>query len=135
MKSIAVIAGIVRNEAQQILVAFRPAHLPQGNLWEFPGGKIEPGELPMQALVREFKEEVGIHISSAQAWLSSRHCYADKIILLQVWQVLHYSGQPQGLEGQVIRWVTAQQLQDLTFPAANLPILQALQNTNFECKF
>ncbi|MDM8544866.1 Nudix family hydrolase [Candidatus Venteria ishoeyi] len=122
-----VVAGVVYNPQQQILLARRHHHQEQGGLWEFPGGKRETGEAPFSALQREFQEEIGIHIKQARPLIRIFHDYPEKSILLDVWQVEAWKGTAQGLEAQEIKWVAPTQLHYFNFPAANQPILRAIE--------
>ncbi len=117
-------AVIVRDDGQ-ILIAERPAHLHQGGLWEFPGGKLEPGESARQALQRELREEIGIEVGSARPLIRVPFDYGDRRVLLDVWRVDAFSGRAHGCEGQPIRWVLPDELAAFTFPAANRPIVTA----------
>lgn len=121
-----VAVGVVINREDKVLVALRAAHRHQGGLWEFPGGKVEPGESIQAALTRELWEEFGIHITHARPLLRIPHTYPDRRVLLEVWRVTHYTGEPCGREGQAWRWMTPAELSTLSFPAANLPIVTAL---------
>ncbi len=126
------VAVILRENAseREVLIAKRPLHVHQGGLWEFPGGKVEAGEDCPQALARELFEELGIEVALHQQGairplIQVRHDYGDKHVLLDVWEVLHFSGEPRGKEGQEIRWVSASRLADYDFPLANRPIVSA----------
>jgi len=99
----------------------------QGGLWEFPGGKLEQGESPGQALERELLEELGIKVGAARQLIQVRHDYPDKSVLLDVWRVEDFAGIPMGREGQPLEWVALNDLGEFAFPAANIPIIQALQ--------
>jgi len=123
----AVIEGDVDRRQHQILLARRPDHLHQGGKWEFPGGKVEPGESVLPALQRELKEELNLEVTRAEPLIKISHDYPDKKVLLDVWKVTQFHGPPQGLEGQEIRWVCKSQLGDYEFPAANVPIVTAAQ--------
>lgn len=123
-----VAAAVILADDQRILIARRPDHLHQGGLWEFPGGKVERGETVADALHRELREELAIRVQSAAPFLKVQHDYADKAILLDVWWVRAFSGQPQGNEGQLLQWATVTELADYPFPAANQPIIDALQS-------
>lgn len=125
MKRIHVMAGVIRDQNGQILLARRPDHAHQGGLWEFPGGKREPDESRQQALDRELREELGIEVRSARPLIDIRHDYPDKSIRLDVWQVDAFAGEPHGAEGQPVRWVTESELSSYAFPKANEPILKA----------
>ena len=118
------------DHSNQILISRRPDHLHQGGLWEFPGGKVETDELPEQALCRELREELGIQVTQAQPYLQVSHDYSDKQVLLDIWQVNGFSGQPRGMEGQDCRWVALSELlgsdSGYAFPAANQAILNKL---------
>lgn len=122
-----VVAGIICNAQQEILVALRPKHALQGNLWEFPGGKIEPSETPLLALRRELEEEIGIQLLEAHFFAQTTHEYPERLVNLEVWWVDSFTGKPHGREGQEIRWLRLATLLTLDFPAANLPIIQAIQ--------
>jgi len=97
-----------------------------GGLWEFPGGKLEAQETTLEALRREFNEELGVTVSSALPLIRIHHDYPDKRVLLDVWRVTDWSGRPVGREGQRVEWVTPHVLHQLNFPDANRPIIQAI---------
>lgn len=126
-KKIHVAVGVIKNAANNILIAKRSAHQHQGDLWEFPGGKVEAGESVFEALAREFREEVNITIHSAEPLLTVSHDYGDKQVLLDIWQSRDFSGDAQGNEDQPIRWVAIDQLDTYTFPEANKAIIEKLQ--------
>jgi 8-oxo-dGTP diphosphatase len=124
---IQVAVGVILNPAGEVLVSLRPRHVDQGNLWEFPGGKVEPGEDVQQALAREIEEEVGLRIERARPLIRLRHDYPAKSVLLDVWRVTAYSGQVYGREGQRLAWLAPQALNPADFPAANSPIITAVR--------
>ena len=125
MKRVHVAAAVIRGQDGRILLAKRPDHLHQGGLWEFPGGKVESGESVRAALARELKEELGIELQSARPLIKVRHDYPDKQVLLDVWEVSSFSGEPHGAEGQSLSWAAPRELGSYQFPAANLPIVSA----------
>ena len=127
MDIVHVVAGVVVNDDQEILLARRPAHAHQGGLWEFPGGKVEHNETPLLALCRELHEEVGIDVVRARPFIQVEHSYPDKRVLLDVHRVLAYGGRAHGREGQPIRWVNRADISGYEFPAANLPIVTAVR--------
>ncbi len=125
LKRVHVAAAVIRRADGQILLAKRADQQHQGGLWEFPGGKVEAGESVIAALHRELQEELGIGVSAARPLIKVRHDYADKQVLLDVWEVSGFSGEPHGAEGQPLAWVSPRQLPEYEFPAANQPIVQA----------
>jgi 8-oxo-dGTP diphosphatase len=125
MKFIHVAAAVIVNRAGEVLLALRPKEKHQGGLWEFPGGKVEPGEEVLAALQRELQEELGIAVSQARPLIRVQHRYPDKAVLLDVWRVEGFEGAPHGCEGQPIEWVAPEALPLRPFPAANLPIVTA----------
>ena len=112
--------------AERVLVAQRPpgTHLAGG--WEFPGGKLEPGEERSAGLARELHEELGITIGTPRPLIRVRHAYPSREILLDVWVVRHYHGEPQGLDGQPLRWCTLKELTTVDLLPADGPIVRAL---------
>ena len=126
-KRVHVVAAVIRNAQQEILLALRPSDKHMGGLWEFPGGKCEAGESPQQALARELQEELGIVIDNPQPLIQVRHNYPDLHVLLDVYEVLSFTGQAYGAEGQEVRWVAPSALTDYQFPAANRTIVTAAQ--------
>lgn len=120
-----VVAGIIRDPAGRVLVSCRPRLKVGGGLWEFPGGKVHPGESEETALRRELDEELGIRVGRCQRL---PHFRADPppSITLSFWQVQEYQGVPYGREGQEVRWCPVDDLRGLPFLAADLPILPRL---------
>lgn len=120
-----VAVGVIKNQAGEILIAKRHKKAHQGDLWEFPGGKVEVGENIQQALSRELKEELNINVQQASPLIKINHQYSDLSVCLDVWLVDDFSGEVKACEGQPIRWTSIKSLQDYDFPAANLPIISA----------
>lgn len=126
-RAIHVAVGIITDAAGAILIARRPDHAHQGGLWEFPGGKVEADETVERALARELREELGITVQAAEPLLQVRHGYPDKDVLLDVWRVTAYRGEPRGREQQPLAWVSPARLADFAFPAADEPIIVKLK--------
>jgi 8-oxo-dGTP diphosphatase len=122
-----VVAGVVRDVAGRVLIAQRPEDKPFAGLWEFPGGKLEPGEAPEAALARELAEEVGIEVLDAVPFMQVPHTYPERRVLLDVWCVRAHAGTAHGREGQAIAWVEPADLPAHAFPAANRGIVAALR--------
>ncbi|MCB1649059.1 MAG: Nudix family hydrolase [Pseudomonadales bacterium] len=127
MKTVHVAVGAITDSCGRVLVALRPQNVHQGGLWEFPGGKCEPGESIDEALRRELQEELGIRVSEHAPLCCIRHDYPDKRVLLEVRRVLAFTGEAQGREGQPLRWADIMSLDPAQFPAANAAIIQRLQ--------
>lgn len=125
MKRVHVAAAVIRDGSGKILIARRADTQHQGGLWEFPGGKVEADESVQTALARELQEELGIVVGAARPLIKVRHDYPDKQVLLDVWEVSGFTGEPHGAEGQPLAWVSARALTDYEFPAANQPIVAA----------
>lgn len=128
---IVVAAGAVRDVSGRVVITRRADHLHQGGLWEFPGGKQKPGEPIYTALVRELQEELGIRVENARPLIRIPYHYPDRSVVLDVWNVIQFHGEPKGMEGQPIRWVWPRELGSFHFPAANLPIIKALLLPDF----
>ena len=122
-----VAAAAIMDARGRVLITHRPAHVHQGGLWEFPGGKVEAGESVFEALARELNEELGIDVQQARPLIRVSHNYPDKSVLLDVWRVDAYSGEAHGREGQAFKWVAPTQLSEYDFPAANIPIVNAVR--------
>lgn len=126
-KLVHVAVGVVKNNLHQVLISLRHRDVHQGGLWEFPGGKVDPGEDVQVALCREFKEELGINPTRFFPFKKILHQYSDKKVLLDVWVITAFDGEPQGLEGQKIKWQLAEMFKYDEFPSANRPIIDALR--------
>ncbi len=124
---IEVAAGILQDEAGRVLISRRPAHAHQGGRWEFPGGKLRSGETPEQGLRRELWEELGVRVQAQEPLIAIPHDYEDRRIRLRVFRVQQFTGTPRGREGQALRWAALETLHPADFPAADRPVLCALQ--------
>ncbi len=121
------VAVAVIEDGGRILLARRPPQAHQGDRWEFPGGKVEPGETVVAALARELEEELGITPRRYRPLLRLRHDYPERAVRLDVWKVTAFDGVPEGREGQPLRWVTADALPHQHLPDANRPIVTAVR--------
>jgi len=124
-----VMAGVLRDVRGRVLLAQRPEGKHLAGLWEFPGGKLEPGEVPHRALVRELHEELGIHVDPADGTPLIRvpWRYGERGLLLDAWQFTHWQGTPVSLEGQALQWVLPAAVDPVILAPADRPILQALR--------
>ncbi len=129
MRIVQVVAAALIDASGRVLAAQR---LPGGSLaglWEFPGGKIEAGETPEAALVRELGEELGIAIDviALQPLMFVSHAYADFHLLMLVYTCRTWVGTPVGMQGQALRWGNLADLAVLAMPPADVPVLAALR--------
>ena len=114
----------------RILLAQRPEGKSLAGLWEFPGGKVEPGETPEETLVRELNEELGImtKVPCLAPLTFASHSYDTFHLLMPLYVCRRYEGIPQGREGQAIKWVRPQALRDYSMPPADEPLIPVLQD-------
>ncbi|ANK87397.1 MULTISPECIES: 8-oxo-dGTP diphosphatase MutT [Rhizobium] len=114
----------------RILLAQRPEGKSLAGLWEFPGGKVEPGETPEETLVRELEEELGVKtkIACLAPLTFASHSYETFHLLMPLYICRRYEGIAQGLEGQALKWVRAQALRDYPMPPADEPLIPMLQD-------
>lgn len=124
---IPVVAGAILDPSGRVLLSRRPDHSHQGGLWEFPGGKLAPGEGAEAGLARELAEELGVHLEASEPLIRVPHDYGDRRILLEVRRVLRYGGIPRGREGQPLRWAHPDALDPAELPAADRPVVLALR--------
>ena len=110
-----------------MLIAQRPLGKHMAGRWEFPGGKIAPGETDEQALARELKEELGVELRGGRPLMALSHEYDDYAVELSMWVVDGYDREPQGLDGQGLKWVEPHVLLDEDMLEADRPFIEALQ--------
>jgi 8-oxo-dGTP diphosphatase len=113
--------------APEVLIAQRPAGKWQAGRWEFPGGKIEPDESSGEAVVRELREELGVVVWAARPLGVFCHAYPDGRVEIELWLVAAYDGEPQGLDGQALRWVSLDHMSAYDLLEADLPMLAPLR--------
>ena len=130
MKVVLVSAVALIDADGRVLLAQRPEGKSMAGLWEFPGGKVEQGETPEQALVRELHEELGIDTwSSCLAPLTfASHSYESFHLLMPVFACRRWQGIPHPKEGQTLAWVPANKLRDYPMPPADLPLIPILRD-------
>jgi 8-oxo-dGTP diphosphatase len=114
----------------RILLAQRPEGKSLAGLWEFPGGKVEPGETPEETLVRELEEELGIKtkVACLAPLTFASHNYDTFHLLMPLYVCRRYEGSPQGREGQALKWVKPVALRDYPMPPADEPLIPMLQD-------
>lgn len=128
MKQLQIAVGIIRNQQGEIFITQRAADAHMANKWEFPGGKIEAGESPEQAVIRELQEETGIVVQSASLFETLEYQFPDRHISLWFYLVEQWEGEPWGKEGQPGRWISQSELIADEFPPANEPVILKLLN-------
>ncbi|SNY59684.1 pyrimidine (deoxy)nucleoside triphosphate diphosphatase [Enterobacter sp. CC120223-11] len=124
LKTIDVVAAIIERDGL-ILLAQRPAHADQPGMWEFPGGKVEAGESQPEALVRELREELGIHALPAAYVASHQREVSGRIIHLHAWHVPEFSGELTAHEHSELVWVTPESAYQRELAPADIPLLDA----------
>ncbi|WP_028080057.1 Nudix family hydrolase [Solimonas soli] len=124
---IAVAAGCLVNAAGEVLIAQRPEGKIAAGQWEFPGGKIEAGESPRAALLRELHEELGVTVREARPLIKVVHDYSDRTVELDCWRITAWGGEAQGRERQALAWVAPARIKDYPILAADGPIVAALR--------
>lgn len=123
-----VVIALILSADNKLLIAQRGSHQTHAGCWEFPGGKVEPGESLYQALQREIKEEVNINICSATPYGFTQHQYKDYEVKLNFFLVQEFDGEPYCNESQKdMKWVSADSLSQYDFPKGNQEIIQKLQ--------
>ncbi|MFA1739022.1 (deoxy)nucleoside triphosphate pyrophosphohydrolase [Lysinibacillus fusiformis] len=125
-KTIHIVGAIIENDRQEIFCALRNAPMVLANYWEFPGGKIEPGETPQQALYREILEEFNCIIQVGEPVTETLYEYEQFFVHLETYLATIVKGTPQISEHADAKWVPRQQLLELSFAPADLPSIEKL---------
>lgn len=131
VEAVDVAAGIVLRGGR-VLVTRRLAGAHLGGLWEFPGGKIEPGETPEEALRRELAEELAVRVRVGPRWGTLRHRYPERHVRLHVLFAWIARGTPRAAASEEMRWATPPELAGLPFPGADRPVVAALLKCHHE---
>lgn len=130
-KKIVLVAACALVDADgRVLLAERPEGKAMAGLWEFPGGKVEPGETPETSLIRELKEELGIDVSAAclAPLTFASHTYEKFHLLMPLYICRKWDGIAQPLEGQRLKWVAPARMDDYPMPPADVPLVAALRD-------
>jgi 8-oxo-dGTP diphosphatase len=128
VKLLFVVAVALIDPDNRVLIAQRPKHKTLGGLWEFPGGKLDPGERPEAALIRELHEELGITVKEAclAPLTFASHAYDDFHLLMPLYVCRRWEGLATPREGQQLAWVRATKLADYPMPPADIPLIPPL---------
>ena len=118
---------MITDDQGKILIDRRKQEGLLGGLWEFPGGKIEPGESFEECVVREIQEELGIEIAVRDRLITIDHAYTHFKVTLNVFNCTHLSGEPQPIECDEVTWVTLDEIDEYPFPKANGQIIEAMK--------
>ena len=122
-----VMAAVMHDGDGRVLLAQRPAGKHLAGMWEFPGGKLEPGETPLAALARELHEELGVNLQHAEPLIRVPCHHVERELLLDTWQTDQWEGVPQSLEGQALQWRLPAQVDPAMLTLADRAILQAVR--------
>jgi len=122
-----VVAGALFDAQRRVLIAQRPPGKHMAGGWEFPGGKLAAGEAPLAGLMRELHEELGVTVRDAAPLIAYHHDYPDRRVLLDLWRVLRFDGDPQPREGQALQWATLAELDGVGLLEADRPMIAALR--------
>jgi 8-oxo-dGTP diphosphatase len=125
--TIHVVAGALFDASGRVLIAQRPAGKHMAGGWEFPGGKLDPGEEPLAGLKRELHEELGIEVHAAEPLIAYEHQYPERRVLLDLWVVTSYTGEPQALDAPALQWVALDALDQVGLLEADVPMIAALR--------
>jgi len=123
---ILVVAAALYDARGRVLIAQRPQGRHQAGRWEFPGGKVAPGESESAALARELREELGIEVNASRPFMRLEHSYPDRRVELSMWIVERYGGTPRSLDGQELRWIAPAELAHADLLEADRPFVEAL---------
>ena len=124
-KQTEVVAALIWNE-DQFMICQRPAHKARGLLWEFVGGKVEPGETKPEALIRECREELAVTVEVGDVFMDVLHDYPDLLVHLTLFHAKIAEGEPQKLEHNDIQWITPSEIQNYEFCPADEEILKEI---------
>lgn len=129
-KLVLVVAGALIDPDGRVLVAQRPAGKQMGGLWEFPGGKVEPGETPEQALIRELSEELAIAVKEPclAPFSFASHSYEGFHLLMPLYVCRRWEGIPQAKEHTALKWIRPKDMTGLAMPPADVPLIPMLRD-------
>ena len=128
-KAVTVVAALIR-DGDRFMICRRPAHKTRGLLWEFVGGKVEPGETKRQALIRECREELGVTVSAGRVFMELTHSYPDMTVELTLFEAEITDGEVQMLEHADIRWISPEDIPLYEFCPADEEILARLRESS-----
>jgi 8-oxo-dGTP diphosphatase len=123
-----VVAAALIDSGGRVLLQQRAPHRSMPGLWEFPGGKVEPGETPEAALVRELEEELGVAVDAAvlNPLAFASDTLGDRRLVLLLYSTRIWQGEPQPLDASALRWATADEMRELPMPPADVPLVEAI---------
>jgi len=130
MKTLLVVAAALVDSDGRVLIAQRPEGKQLAGQWEFPGGKVEDGETPEDALIRELREELGIEVKRAclAPFVFASHTYETFHLLMPLFLIRRWEGEPESLEHKALKWVRPNDMRDYLMPPADLPLVAWLQD-------
>ncbi|MFT3729225.1 MAG: (deoxy)nucleoside triphosphate pyrophosphohydrolase [Terricaulis sp.] len=123
-----VVAAAMLDSEGRVLLAQRPQHKQLGGLWEFPGGKLEAGEAPEDALIRELKEELDVTVApdALEPYAFASHAYADFHLLMPLYVITRWTGEPKPHDAQALAWARPQELRNYAMPPADVVLVDRL---------